>query len=191
MALLGLRASYTFKHVLILICIVLDLSFNSAIDSSPEKIQVLALLGTQLIVRIIMLFCILAAVRKHGAYSKECIRSYMLVQSVPNAHLRPLHSNCLCIVCLDVEHFRLQVRSAGCALFAFQAAGDPLPRQLPVDAGHPSHASGQWKAVVVTVTEVETFMCGTKTQSSMRCLRLLCISPLYLSFRSPCSVIRM
>jgi hypothetical protein len=49
--LLSLRASYTLKQYSMLILIILDMAFNTVVDSSSNEIIVFALMGAQIAVR--------------------------------------------------------------------------------------------------------------------------------------------
>lgn len=85
---LGLRTSYTVKHVLILAFIIGDLALNTVIDSQADKVGVLVLMGVQAVIRIMSLFTMFlfmwnTFVFKYGLLGALCARFKFLVTFFP------------------------------------------------------------------------------------------------------------
>lgn len=85
---LGLKTSYTLKHLLILALIVADLALNTVIDSQSDKVSVLSMMGAQGVVRIVSLFIMFlfmwnTFVFKYGLLGALCQRFKFLVAFFP------------------------------------------------------------------------------------------------------------
>ena len=85
---LGLKTSYTLKHLLILALIIADLALNTVIDSQSDKVSVLSMMGAQGVVRIVSLFVMFlfmwnTFVFKYGLLGALCQRFKFLVAFFP------------------------------------------------------------------------------------------------------------
>ena len=90
MTLLGLRTSYSVKHWLVLLLIIVDLALNTMIDSASDRVPVLAMMGAQGVCRILTLFVVFlfmwnTFVFKYGLLGALCQRFKLLFLIYPIA----------------------------------------------------------------------------------------------------------
>lgn len=90
MTLLGLRTSYSVKHWLVLVLIIVDLALNTMIDSASDRVPVLAMMGAQGVCRILTLFVVFlfmwnTFVFKYGLLGALCQRFKLLFLIYPVA----------------------------------------------------------------------------------------------------------